>query len=64
MLLAQEIPAFHWRILRESRGEEEAKKNSQEQGTVMRAEREKILNGPTGDKRFEDEGVQYWQTKG
>ena len=40
------------------RGErrKEAKKDSQEQGTVVRGQREKILNGPTGDKRFEDEG--------
>ena len=39
-----------------------AKKDSQEQGTVVRGQGEKILNGPTGDKRFEDEGgegVQY-----
>ena len=29
---------------------------------MVRGQREKILNGPTGDKRFEDEGgkgVQY-----
>ena len=33
---------------------------------MVREQREKIQNGPTGDKRFEDEGrarVQYLQTK-
>ena len=29
--------------------------DSQEQGTMVRGKREKILNGPTGYKRFEDE---------
>ena len=28
----------------------------QEQGTVVREQREKILNEPSGDKRFEDKG--------
>ena len=46
------------------RGErrQEAKNDSQEQGTVMRGQRGKIQNGSTGDKRFEDKGgvgVQY-----
>ena len=35
---------------------QEAKKDSQEQETVVRGQREKIQNGQTGDKRFEDEG--------
>ena len=64
MLLARRPPAFHWRALRESGGErrQEAKKDSQEQGTVVMGQREKIHNGPTGNKRFENEGgsgVQY-----
>ena len=32
------------------------KKDSQKQGTVGKEQREKIPNGPTGDKKFEDEG--------
>ena len=52
MLLARRPPAFYWRTLRESGGErrQEAKKNSQDQGTVVRGQREKILNRLTGDK--------------
>ena len=37
-------------------------KDSQEQGTVVKGQREKTQNGPTEDKRFKDEGgvgVQY-----
>ena len=34
---------------------QEANKNSQEQETVVRGQREKIQNGLMGDKRFEDE---------
>ena len=30
--------------------------DSQEQGAVMRKQREKIKNGQNGNKRFEDEG--------
>ena len=33
---------------------QEAKKDGQEQGTVVRGQREKIQSGPTGDKKFED----------
>ena len=49
MLLARKLSAFHLRTLRES-------KNSQGQGAVVRGQREKIQNGQTGDKRFENEG--------
>ena len=35
---------------------QEAKKGSQEQGTVVRGQKERIQNGPTGDKKLEDEG--------
>ena len=52
MLLAERPPAFHWRTLRESGGGE----SRQEQGTVVRGQREKIQNGPTRDRKFEDEG--------
>ena len=31
-----------------------AQKESQEQGTVVRGQMEKIQNGSTGDKKFED----------
>ena len=31
-------------------------KDSQEQGTVVRGQREKIQNEQTGDKKFEDDG--------
>ena len=31
-------------------------KDSQEQGAVVRGQREKIQNGQRGDKRFEDRG--------
>ena len=39
------------------RGErrQEAQKDRQDQGTVVRGQREKIQNGLTGDKRFKDE---------
>ena len=59
MLLARRPPAFHWRTLRESRGEwgQEAKKESQEQGMVVGGgQRKEIYNGQMGDKRFGDEG--------
>ena len=32
------------------------RKESQEQETVVRGQREKIQKGPTGNKKFEDEG--------
>ena len=35
---------------------QEVKKKSQEQGTIVRVQSEKIQNGQKGDKRFEDEG--------
>ena len=40
------------------RGEwgQEAKKKSQEQGTVMEGQREKIQNGQMEDKKFGDKG--------
>ena len=63
MLLAWRPSAFHWKTPRKS-GErrQETKKDSQEQETVVRGQREKILNGQMRDKRFEDKGgkrVQY-----
>ena len=33
-----------------------AQKGSQEQGTMVKGQREKIQNGPTRDKKFGDEG--------
>ena len=42
-------------------------KDGQEQGTVLRGQREKIQNGPMGDKKFDDVGgveVQHYQKKG
>ena len=58
MLLARRPPAFHCRTLRESGRErrQEAQKDNQEQGTVVRGQRERIQNGQTGDKKFEEEG--------
>ena len=35
---------------------QEAKKDSQEQGAVVKGEREKTQNEQKGDKRFENEG--------
>ena len=35
---------------------QEVQKDSQEQGTVVRGQREKIQNGQMGDKRLGDEG--------
>ena len=44
--------------MRESGAErrQEAQKDSQEQGAVMKGQREKIQNGQKGDKWFEFEG--------
>ena len=57
MLLARRPPAFHWRTLRESGGEEVGGVEEQPGARgVVRGQREKILNRPTGDKKFEDEG--------
>ena len=39
----------------ESQGMERRQKDGLEQGTVVRGQREKILNGQMGDKRFGDE---------
>ena len=57
MFLAQRPLAFHWRILRESGGEEtggiEGQPGARNGGE---GQREKILNGLMGDKMFENEG--------
>ena len=54
MLLAWRPPAFHYRTLRESGGEEEA--GGKEKQPVVRLQREKIQSGRKKDKRFEGEG--------
>ena len=68
MLLTQRPPAFHWKTLRELGGEEaegvEGQPGARDGGE---RQKEKIQNGPTGEKRLEDEGgagVQHLQTKG
>ena len=57
MLLARRHPAFHWRTLTESGGEEaggvEGRPVARDGGG---GQREKLQNGQMGDKRFEDEG--------
>ena len=52
VLLTRRPPAFHWRTLREEAGGVEG----QQETVVGGMQREKIQNGPTGDKKLEDEG--------
>ena len=57
MFLARRPSAFHWRILRESGGEEagsvQGQPGAKDDGE---GQREKILNGLMGDKKFENKG--------
>ena len=49
------IPLMNPEIVRGER-RQEAQKDSQEQGTEVRGQREEIQNGQMGDRRFGDEG--------